>query len=140
MWILPKLDGIEANKTQLHSDAKRLFQKDGADEDEWEPHYDTKYRTRIQGVKHAKRDGTAFASVALPAHYSVIYAVLDHVKQRLGPTWSVERVIDWGAGVGSGLWLVILILIGFSGTDHFEGLPFTHSKERQLETWRMNFE
>jgi len=58
----------------------------------------------MQGVKHAKRDGTAFVSIALPAHYSVIYAVLDHVKQRLGPTWQPERVLDWGAGVGSGLW------------------------------------
>lgn len=53
---------------------------------------------------HAQRDGTAFASVALPSHYSVVYAVLDHVKQRLGPEWTVDRLIDWGSGTGTGLW------------------------------------
>lgn len=95
----------ESNKSQLHSDAKRLFQKDTDDED-WEPHYEGKYRTRLQGVKHAKRDGTAFASVALPAHYPAIFAVLDHVKRRLGPSWNAEQIIDWGAGAGSGLWFV----------------------------------
>ncbi|KXN88915.1 Rsm22-cox11 tandem protein 2, mitochondrial [Leucoagaricus sp. SymC.cos] len=88
----------DANKPQIHSDAKRLFQKDTAQGNEWDLQYDTKYRTRIQGVKHAKRDGTAFASIALPAHYSAIFAVLDHVKRRLGPSWRVERVLDWGAG------------------------------------------
>lgn len=96
----------ESNKSQLHSDAKRLFQKDTDDDENWESHYDGTYRTRLQGVKHAKRDGTAFASVALPAHYPAIFAVFDHVKRRLGPSWSVEQVIDWGAGTGSGLWLV----------------------------------
>ncbi len=95
---------LDTNKSQLHSDAKRLFQ--GFGEDEWDFQYDAKYRTRIQGVKHAKRDGAAFASVALPAHYSVIVAVLDHVKRRLGSSWQVERVLDWGAGAGSALWFV----------------------------------
>ncbi|KAF5352672.1 hypothetical protein D9756_005834 [Leucocoprinus leucothites] len=94
----------DTNKAQLHSDAQRLFQKEMSNADEWDLRYDGKYRTRIQGVKHAKRDGTAFASIALPAHYSAIYAVLDHVKRRLGTTWRAKRVLDWGAGVGSGLW------------------------------------
>lgn len=105
--------GPDTNKSQLHSDAKRLFQ--GLQEDEWILQYDAKYRTRIQGVKHAKRDGTAFASVALPAHYSVIVAVLDHVKRRLGSSWRIERVLDWGAGAGSGLWFVHSNTIVFFG-------------------------
>ena len=94
----------ETNKSQLRSDAKRLFQ--GPHADEWILQYDAKYRTRIQGVKHARRDGAAFVSVALPAHYSAIVAVLDHVKRRLGSSWRIERVLDWGAGAGSGLWSV----------------------------------
>ncbi|KAJ3571566.1 hypothetical protein NP233_g3678 [Leucocoprinus birnbaumii] len=106
-----------ANKAQLHSDAERLFKKDAVDGDEWDPKYDGKYRTRLQGVKHAKRDGTAFASIALPAHYSAIYAVLDHVKRRLGPAWQPERVLDWGAGVGSGLWASLYSFQGPEAAD-----------------------
>jgi Predicted rRNA methylase len=91
----------------LHSDAKRLFYDDQgqiASKSEWETQYDTKYRSRRQASRHYERDGTAFASIALPAHYSAITSVFDHVKRRLEPEWKVERVIDWGAGTGSGLW------------------------------------
>ncbi|XP_006454221.1 hypothetical protein AGABI2DRAFT_182202 [Agaricus bisporus var. bisporus H97] len=108
----------ESNKSQLHSDAKRLFQKDTDDDENWESHYDGTYRTRLQGVKHAKRDGTAFASVALPAHYPAIFAVFDHVKRRLGPSWSVEQVIDWGAGTGSGLWASLYSFQSPSGVQN----------------------
>ncbi|KAJ7016844.1 mitochondrial small ribosomal subunit Rsm22-domain-containing protein [Mycena alexandri] len=97
----------ETDKTQLHGDAQRLFQarnSQGGWEDSWDAEYDTKYRTKAQARQHADRDGSAFASVALPAHYSAITAVLDHVKRRLEPEWRVERIIDWGAGTGSGLW------------------------------------
>ncbi|KAJ7922850.1 mitochondrial small ribosomal subunit Rsm22-domain-containing protein [Mycena leptocephala] len=97
----------ESDKRQLHSDAQRLFQEQNAQgsfEDSWKADYDTKYRTRTQRNQHADRDGSAFASVALPAHFSAITAVLDHVKRRLEPEWRVERIIDWGAGTGSGLW------------------------------------
>ncbi|KAJ7150294.1 Rsm22-domain-containing protein [Mycena filopes] len=97
----------ETDKTQLHSDAQRLFQarnRDGSWEDGWDAEYDTRYRTKAQARQHADRDGSAFASVALPAHYSAITAVFDHVKRRLEPEWRVERIIDWGAGTGSGLW------------------------------------
>ncbi|KAF7347457.1 3-methyl-2-oxobutanoate hydroxymethyltransferase [Mycena venus] len=97
----------ETDKRQLHSDAQRLFQ-DRSDqdnsEDSWDADYDTKYRTKAQARQHADRDGSAFASIALPAHFSAITAVLDHVKRRLEPEWRVERIIDWGAGTGSGLW------------------------------------
>lgn len=98
---------LESDKRQLHSDAQRLFQEQNAQgsfEDSWKADYDTKYRTRTQRNQHADRDGSAFASVALPAHFSAITAVLDHVKRRLEPEWRVERIIDWGAGTGSGLW------------------------------------
>jgi hypothetical protein len=33
---------------------------------------------------------------------------MDHIKERLEPNWSIERIIDWGAGTGSGLWYVSL--------------------------------
>lgn len=99
--------GLESDRVQLHSDAKRLFyEKDAVDgsENDWETQYDSKYRTWRQKSRHAERDGTAFASIALPAHYSAIVSVLDHIKRRLEPSWKIERIIDWGAGTGSGLW------------------------------------
>ncbi|KAK2461490.1 hypothetical protein APHAL10511_005953 [Amanita phalloides] len=95
----------ESNKALLHVDAKRLFYEDGTDG--WDAQYDIRYRSRHQSARHAERDGIAFASVALPAHYSAIRAVLSHVRKRLGPSWSVNNVIDWGAGVGSGLWATV---------------------------------
>lgn len=70
----------------------------------WDAQYDVRYRSKGQRARHAERDGTAFTSVALPAHYSAIMAVLYHVKMRLGPSWSIQNIIDWGAGAGSGLW------------------------------------
>ncbi|KAJ7755072.1 Rsm22-domain-containing protein [Mycena maculata] len=97
----------ESDKRQLHNDAQRLFRdqdEGGRFEDGWDAVYDKKYRTRAQAHEHSERDGSAFASVALPAHFSVIMAVLDHVKRRLEPEWRVERIMDWGAGTGSGLW------------------------------------
>ncbi|KAJ7116777.1 Rsm22-domain-containing protein [Mycena crocata] len=97
----------EGDKRQLHADAQRLFQEqsdEGGSKDKWDTVYDPKYRTRTQSHRHAERDGSAFASVALPAHYTAITAVLDHVKRRLEPEWRVGRIIDWGAGTGSGLW------------------------------------
>jgi hypothetical protein len=73
---------------------------------EWETKYDVKYRSRLQASRHFERDGTAFASVVLPAHFSAIYSVLHQAKRRLGPEWNVNKVIDWGAGTGSALWWV----------------------------------
>ena len=96
---------VGSDKTQLHIDAKRLFSdKDSAEQDVWETQYDTKYRSRLQAARHAERDGTAFVSVALPAHYSAIFSVFDHLKRRMEPGWEIDRVIDWGAATGSGLW------------------------------------
>ncbi|KAJ3558994.1 hypothetical protein NM688_g608 [Phlebia brevispora] len=94
----------ESDKPMLHVDAKRLFLDESGNEPQWDTAYDVRYKSREQAARHAQRDGTAFASVALPAHYCAIYAVLDHVKQRLGPSWNVKRIVDWGSGVGSGLW------------------------------------
>lgn len=92
----------------LHVDAKRIFGTvDDADNPKWDSQYDVKYKSHKQAYRHSERDGTAFASVALPAHFSAIYSVLDNVKHRLGPKWQVGRVIDWCAGTGSGLWLVM---------------------------------
>lgn len=94
-----------ADKTLLHSDATRLFNDHDGPSD-WDTSYDVKYKSRKQASRHAERDGTAFASVALPAHYSAIYSVLNHARHRLGPTWSVKTLYDWGAGTGSALWFV----------------------------------
>ena len=96
------LQRLDADKRLLRRDARRLF-NDG-DDDDWDLALNVQYRSYKQARRHAQRDGTAFASVVLPAHYSAIYAVLHHVKSRLGPRWSVQNVLDWGAGTGSALW------------------------------------
>lgn len=102
---------LDSDKSMLHVDAKRIFGSvDNTDDSKWDSQYDVKYKSHKQAYRHSERDGTAFASVALPAHFSAIYSVLDHVKQRLGSEWQVERVIDWCAGTGSGLWLVMLFV------------------------------
>ena len=91
----------------LHVDAKRIFgTADDTTDPEWSSQYDMKYKSYKQTYRHSERDGTAFASVALPAHFSAIYSVLHHIKQRLGPKLQIKRVIDWNAGTGSGLWSV----------------------------------
>jgi len=126
----------ESDRVQLHSDAKRLFYDEdigtGA-ENEWETHYNSKYRSRRQAARHAERDGTAFASIALPAHYSAILSVFDHLKRRLGPTWKVERIIDWGAGTGSGLWFDLFSrALPTLNPRHFSGPHCTLSKTPPL--------
>lgn len=90
----------------LRVDAKRLFLDDSNGRLHWDASYDVKYKSGRQAHAHAERDGTAFASVALPSHYAAIVAVLNHVKQRIGPTWAAQHIIDWGCGTGSGLWSV----------------------------------
>ncbi|KAI0718887.1 Rsm22-domain-containing protein [Cerioporus squamosus] len=94
----------DSDKHELHRDAKRLFMDESPSRVEWNSSYDAQYKSGKEAGRHALKDATAFATVALPAHYSAIYSVLDHVKQRLGPEWEVERVIDWGVATGSGLW------------------------------------
>jgi hypothetical protein len=98
---------LDSDKSMLHVDAKRIFgTTDDPADSKWDSQYDVKYKSHKQAYRHSERDGTAFASIALPAHFSAIFSVLDNVKQRLGSEWQIERVIDWGAGTGSGLWLV----------------------------------
>ncbi|KAI0308079.1 mitochondrial small ribosomal subunit Rsm22-domain-containing protein [Multifurca ochricompacta] len=93
----------ESDRRLLRRDAKRLFNERG-DDNNWVSALDVRYKSYKQARRHAERDGTAFASVVLPAHYSAIYAVLHHIRSRLGPQWSVKNVLDWGAGTGSALW------------------------------------
>ncbi|KAI0323089.1 mitochondrial small ribosomal subunit Rsm22-domain-containing protein [Amylostereum chailletii] len=117
---------IEASdKNLLHSDATRLFHD--KDPETWDSSYDTRYKSRKQASRHAERDGTAFASVALPAHYSAIYSVLNHTRQRLGPEWEVETVYDWGAGTGSAFWAASHV---FQAEDIWK--DYTTIEERQL--------
>uniref|UniRef100_A0A0W0FSA2 Rsm22-domain-containing protein n=1 Tax=Moniliophthora roreri TaxID=221103 RepID=A0A0W0FSA2_MONRR len=98
------LISAESDKPLLHVDAERLFKASEEGDGEWNTSYDTKYRSRAKALEHSERDGTAFATVALPAHYSAIKSVFEHLKHRMGPGYHVSRVIDWGAGTGSGLW------------------------------------
>lgn len=97
------LQCLDSDRHLLRRDAVRLFSEHG-DDDNWDPSLNVRYKSHKQERRHAERDGTAFISVVLPAHYSAIYAVLHHVKLRLGPQWSVQNVLDWGAGSGSALW------------------------------------
>ncbi|KDQ63035.1 hypothetical protein JAAARDRAFT_146949 [Jaapia argillacea MUCL 33604] len=128
----------EADKPLLHQDAKRLFTTDPDLPSSWDPSYSPTYKSRVQASRHSERDGTAFASVVLPAHFSAIYAVLVDVRRRLGKDWDVQRVWDWGAGTGSGLWasayafqknvneldpqLSKSTLFSYTGIDRREGL------------------
>ncbi|EIW87110.1 hypothetical protein CONPUDRAFT_116167 [Coniophora puteana RWD-64-598 SS2] len=98
----------DSDKVLLHSDAERLFRnpefRGVAGEAGWSQGYDVEYRNRRQAYQHQDRDGTAFASVVLPAHYAATYAVLHQAQHRIGHGWDIKRVIDWGAATGSGLW------------------------------------
>jgi len=90
----------------LHNDATRLFantDEDGKGEG-WQNQLNVKYRSYKQGARHEERDAHAFISVGMPAHYTAVYAVLSHLKHRMGPDFNVERVLDWGSGAFSGLW------------------------------------
>lgn len=100
------LSTVGSDKSLLRVDAKRLFLHEGSNTSKWDASYDVKYKSGKQAYRHGERDGTAFASIALPSHYAAIVAVLDHVKQRLGPNWVARHIIDWGSGTGSGLWSV----------------------------------
>lgn len=93
----------DSDKRLLRRDAKRLFNEHG-DEDKWDPAMNVRYKSYRQARHHAERDGTAFASIVLPAYYSAVYSILCQVRSRLGPQWSVQNVLDWGAGTGSALW------------------------------------
>ncbi|KIJ36933.1 hypothetical protein M422DRAFT_33984 [Sphaerobolus stellatus SS14] len=118
----------ESDKPLIHFDAKRLFQqsptadasadKHGTTPNTWSLHYvppsytETKSTDKLSHIRARKnriRDGTAFATVVMPAQYSVIRSVLEHVRTRLGDEWAsnVDGVIDWGSGTGSGLWAAL---------------------------------
>ena len=97
------LQRLDSDRHLLRRDAKRLFNEHGDDND-WVPALNVHYKSYKQGRHHAERDGIAFASVVLPAHYAAIYAVLHHIKSRIGPRWLIQNVLDWGAGTGSALW------------------------------------
>ncbi|KZT08624.1 Rsm22-domain-containing protein [Laetiporus sulphureus 93-53] len=116
----------ESDKHALHADASRIFAHDTEEDAEWTAAYDVEYRSRKQAARHAERDAVAFASIALPSHYSAICSVLDHAKQRLGPQWRVERVIDWGSGAGAGLWASSH---SFRATAHEDANPGTHNAQ-----------
>ncbi|KAI0673595.1 mitochondrial small ribosomal subunit Rsm22-domain-containing protein [Trametes maxima] len=122
-----------SDKPALHQDAKRLFFEGTDSGAEWIPSYDVKYKSPRDAGKHSLRDATAFATVALPAHYSAIYAVLDNTKQRLGPEWQIQRVIDWGAATGSALWAS-----GHAFQLHADGLTSSDMMDVQISRSSLN--
>lgn len=95
----------------------------------WDTIYQTDYKSKKQAARHAERDSTALASVALPAHYSAIYAVLDSLKHRLEDKLQLKHVVEWGSGVGSGLWCAQHFIFYFFllETDAVIGLQCMHS-------------
>ena len=141
MWILSGhclcliflLDHIESEKPLIHADAERLFRKSPTSESKAEEDWSTRYTppswstsysppsytevrstSKISHIKarlNRQRDGTAFASVVMPAQYAVVRAVLEIVKTRLGDEWTrrVDRVVEWGSGTGAGMWYVSLM-------------------------------
>jgi ribosomal protein RSM22 (predicted rRNA methylase) len=92
-------------KAMLPTDAKRLFRPD--DEDEWSLSPKSRYRSNKQAARHYQRDGSAFATVSLPPKYSVIYRVLSDLRWRLGDDVRIGRVLEWGGGLGSGVWAAL---------------------------------
>ncbi|KAH8835675.1 mitochondrial small ribosomal subunit Rsm22-domain-containing protein [Flagelloscypha sp. PMI_526] len=90
----------ESNKHQLREDAERLFQENDA----WSTEFDKRYRSFRHSRRAGERDGAAFAAIALPAHYSAIYSVFNHLRHRLGTTLRIGSVMDWGSATASGFW------------------------------------
>lgn len=126
----------------LRQDALRLFQsaedssqKHGTEE-RWNAQFNQRYRSYVHASKLGRRDGTAFAAVALPAHYSAILSVMNHLKKRMGPDFTVRHVVDWGAGTGSGLWYDIKLCLGGETDESLQlvGHPCTPSKKA---TWKI---
>lgn len=97
----------ESDRPRLHEDAKRLFREESSDgKFLWDTVYDAEYKSRKQATRHAERDAAAYASIALPAHYSVVFAVLNDLRHRVREDLKLKHVVEWGSGVGSGLWFV----------------------------------
>lgn len=64
----------DSDKHLLRRDVKRLFNEHG-EEDKWNPAINVRYKSYQQARHHAERDGTAFASIVMPAYYSAVYSV-----------------------------------------------------------------
>lgn len=118
---------VESEKPLVHVDADRLFnpgsskdRPDGKIPSSWSLHYTPPQYTEahsLSKMSHIRarlnkiRDGTAFASVVMPAQYAVIRAVLEQTKSRLGNEWGqkINRFIEWGSGTGAGIWYIATI-------------------------------
>jgi ribosomal protein RSM22 (predicted rRNA methylase) len=40
----------------------------------------------------------------MPYNYQIYKQILNEVKARMPPTFKPESILDYGAGLGSGLW------------------------------------
>ncbi|KAG8934616.1 37S ribosomal protein S22 [Tulasnella sp. 408] len=100
----------KSDKHQLRSDAKRLFLNPAPSNNQelrWETNSPA-YGSKLKERKMAERNGLAYATVAMPAHYAVIEGVLQEIKSRGTPdTQPFDQpmtVIDFGSKYGAGLW------------------------------------
>ncbi|KAG9013377.1 37S ribosomal protein S22 [Tulasnella sp. JGI-2019a] len=110
----------ETDKYQLRSDAKRLFlhpSPASVHDLRWSsktPQHSSKKKEKMMGP----RDGLAFATVAMPAHYTAIATVFEEAKQRLGRDWEIDSIVDFGAKAGAVLWAA---RDTFKSIDHYMG-------------------
>lgn len=97
--------GIETDKHQLRSDAKRVLTAPTGKGTKWigdTPKYSNARDERNRGP----REGLAYAAVTLPGQVSAIRAVLHEMKTRLPKDWDVKNVLDFGSQTGAGFWSV----------------------------------
>ncbi|KZS91904.1 hypothetical protein SISNIDRAFT_456089, partial [Sistotremastrum niveocremeum HHB9708] len=96
-----------SDKSFLKADSARIFQSPPSSSNggpKWLPITPPSHATHSTTMRYAARDGTAFASVALPPQYSAIRRVLAEITWRAGRDVEIERVMEWGGGTGAGLW------------------------------------
>ncbi|KAI0035111.1 mitochondrial small ribosomal subunit Rsm22-domain-containing protein [Vararia minispora EC-137] len=116
---------VEASdKGRLRADAMRLFKEEESENGPgtWHAEYNFEYKSPKQAFRHGAFDGTAFATIALPGHYSAIYTVLNETRNRLGRDWFVDTVYDWGSGTGSALWCTESTLTRYTAIEARKGL------------------
>ncbi|KZV82844.1 hypothetical protein EXIGLDRAFT_333664 [Exidia glandulosa HHB12029] len=95
----------EADKRQLRSDAKRIYERASPQEDEpqWSAD-DPEYKSRKQALERSHRDGLAYAAVVMPQHYSSIYNVFKQMDLRFGDALKKTNIVDIGCHSGEALW------------------------------------
>lgn len=94
----------EADKRQLRSDAKRMYERASSEDSAAWQMQDAEYKNRRQELDRSHRDGLAYAAVFLPQHYASIYNVLRQMDLRFGLDLKVTNILDMGCHSGAALW------------------------------------